>query len=306
MTNGNTYYTVTDGYSCCGGTTDRGWYAGVYLLRDRDREFTEDIEGTDRKVRLLPGKDFDEWEGTMVDPPRRIAIIDNFGGTPRREIVAEAERIFGPVTVREKTAEPLLVWTELRDGLWRLMVRRGIDSSVVYESTSMLRAPAVTLAGESLFAACETELDGQTGILVMTVSGDILLEIPGGAPELAWAGKLILLSEIKTNDGGIELRLSEIAAGGSPAIPGYGPATSTCSEILWPTPLPGKYMCAGNRRPLGDMIPMWDATGRSTSGRVDPAGRSLRLRAPLTGSSRYRKRRMSMATTPICRRFARK
>ena len=216
MTNSNTCYTVTDGYSCCGGITDRGWYAGVFLLEDRDREFTEDIDGTDRKVRLLPGMDFDEWEGTMVDPPRRIALIDNFGGTPRREIVAEAERIFGPVTVREKTAEPLLVWTELRDGLWRLMVRRGIDSSVVYESTSMLRAPAVTLAGESLFAACETELDGQTGILVMTVSGDILLEIPGGAPELAWAGKLILLSEIKTNDGGIELRLSEIAAGGSP------------------------------------------------------------------------------------------
>ena len=209
-------HSIPDGYACCGGTTDRGWFAGILLYGDRDREFTEDVEGTDRKVRLLPGKEFDDWEATMVGQARRMVLVDTFDGSLRQKEVTEADRIFGPVTVGEAISEPLVVWTERKEEIWRLIALRGTDLTVVHESPAMLRAPAVALSGESFVVACEAELDGQTGVRVMTADGTVLLEIPGGAPSLACIGDTVcLLTEVRSS-GGIALRLSEIGAQGTP------------------------------------------------------------------------------------------
>jgi hypothetical protein len=210
-------HSIPDGYACCGGTTSQGWFAGILLLTDRDREFTKDIPGTDRKVQLLAGKELDEWEATMVAQPRRVVVVDNFGGGLNQETVTEADRIFGPVTVGERITETLLVWTERKGGGWRLVLRRRNDVSLVYESSTMLRAPAVALWGESYVLACEIELAGQTGVRVMTADGTVLLEIPGGAPSLACVGDTVcLLCETRSSARGIEQRLVEIGNQGSP------------------------------------------------------------------------------------------
>lgn len=206
-------YTIPDGYSCCGGVTELGWYAGVYCLEDRDREFTEDVDGTDRKVRLLPGKSFEAWEDTMVDIPRRLVLVDGLSGTPQSTVITEAERVYGPACTSEKTAEPLLVWTESKNGRWRLMLRRGGATTSVGESSSILRAPAVAISDSDTFIACETELNGNTGIAVISGNGDTLLEIAGRRPDIAWSdGSLFLVSEVASDRGRIDIRLTEILA----------------------------------------------------------------------------------------------
>jgi hypothetical protein len=162
---------IRDGYAACGGYTDAGFFACALTIEDHDREFTEDLPESDRKLRLLPQKDIDGWEDLSIGLPRKLvvrwihtgssaSVISSTSETSTAEtpatgnpaadsrdrespdqVIAEAERIYGPVVPTVETMDweskkrkirkresgkgvlpaPTVVWTELTEGDWRLM-----------------------------------------------------------------------------------------------------------------------------------------------------------------------------------------
>ncbi len=191
-----TIYTIENGFGCDAGMLPNGWFAGALLLRDCDAEFLSELGR--HSVTFREGKDEAAWSHAVVSSKRKLILVSSTDGKIEERDLAEAERITGVACCGGE--KPALVWTEFREGVWRLMLWTSGEQRVLFESERMLRSPSAAMAGDRIVVACETTEKGRGVVAVWTDENRNPIRIEGRRPRLAGsnAGQAFLMVERST------------------------------------------------------------------------------------------------------------
>ena len=204
---------IADGYNCISGKCKTHWFAAINILKDTDREFTEDILDpcVDGKVELLPGKNLLEWENASVSQPEELLFIEETADGINKKVLTEAERISEPATVKEATVQPVIAWCERNNQKWILKFKKGESVENIYESSKMLRSPAIISHNGTYLIAVEMDETDKTVIHIFTEKGAEYFKAKGRKPALSSSGNyLYVVSEVSKNGvSEIELKLKK-------------------------------------------------------------------------------------------------
>ena len=191
-----TIYTIENGFECDAGELPNGWFAGAMLLQDCDAEFLSELGR--HSVTFREGKDEAAWSHAVVSSKRKLVLVSSTDGKIEERDLAEAERITGFAGCGGE--KPTLVWTELREGVWRLVVWTPGGLRVIFESERMLRSPSAAMADDRMWVTCETTEKGRSVVPVWTDGNKSPIIVEGRRPTLAGsnAGQAFLMVERST------------------------------------------------------------------------------------------------------------
>jgi len=200
---------IENGYSCCAGLAESGWYAGALVI--------EDVDGSH-----IPSTDLDydqaresclDWQRALAGVDRRVVCVD--GNSHQQDQIARAENICGPVSPREITPGPTFAWTQRMSDAWNFGACSDGRTSTVFQDSSPIRSPGVCKGPDGLMLACETDSKGAGEVRLFSLEGDEILRIRGRNPVLrASLNGVFLLTEQVTRDS-ISLLLQEVGGNGS-------------------------------------------------------------------------------------------
>ena len=167
--------TVRDGFCCDGGVCEQGWYAAILLIEQPDEPFrsqaaTPDYDQAATAVR--------NWQSQFVGRPRRLVLATQQDPAAPAEL-ASADRIFGPVCPRTRTAVPVIVWTQKTDTTWSLMLNAGGQTTTLMTSPQLLTSPAVAATADGFVVACETSTGREAQVLLLDGAAEQPLTFPG-------------------------------------------------------------------------------------------------------------------------------
>ncbi|MCK4590168.1 MAG: hypothetical protein KAT86_00335, partial [Candidatus Latescibacteria bacterium] len=176
-----TIYTMENGFGCDAGLLPRGWFAGVIVLQDFDAEFLSELGRY--SVTFKEGKEETAWSNAVVFSKRKLLLVSCVDGRIEGQELAEAERITGLAACGGQ--QPVLVWTEFCEGVWRLVVWTPAGRSVLFESERMLRSPSAAMAEDKMFVACEYAENRRSVVAVWMDGSKSPITVEGRRPKLA-------------------------------------------------------------------------------------------------------------------------
>ncbi len=177
---------IEEGFAISAGMGAGGWFAAALVRPDRDKPFVEDLGEADVSsgATLRPGKTDADWHQALTGPVGLRVVLARAGqeDTP---CLVEADRLHGPAAAKRTAAKALLAWTVRKGGIWRLQVWRDGDTTTAYSSENVLCRPAVAEFDGQFVVACQEMAAAGPRILVLSATGEIVLDTPGGRPVLA-------------------------------------------------------------------------------------------------------------------------
>ena len=176
-----TIYTIENGFGCDAGVLPNGWFVGAILLQDCDAEFLSELGR--HSVTFKKGKDEAAWSHAVVSSQRKLVLVSSTDRKIEERDLSEAERITGFACCGGE--KPSLVWTEFREGVWRLVLWTPGEQRVLFESERMLRSPSAAMGGDRIVVACETTEKGRSVVAVWTDGNRSPILIEGRRPRLA-------------------------------------------------------------------------------------------------------------------------
>lgn len=209
-------HTVQAGYSGTLGTDPLGWFGAVAVIDDVDAECnTIRPEGLGQSAfELNAGITFQDWISFSTGQDRRLVYLDGRQTVVAEVELARAERINGPAIPKGTLPFPVVGWSELHEGRWRLRLKIDERVTTVVRSPGQIRTPSIAVHNGRCFVASAVDVaKGSTRVRVYDESGDIYYETDGRRPQLVSNGlSLYLVCEVRSRQGdGISLRLDQIA-----------------------------------------------------------------------------------------------
>jgi len=178
---------IENGYSACAGVCADGWFGGVLVLSNRDKEFVRVPEDLSYEQRAAHAR---RWSELTSDPTREISLVlpDGEGITTR--CIAAAERLEGPVSPREPVDGPTLAWVERRAGQWHLVLFENGETRTVLSRNHVIRCPRLAATTQGLRFAFESDTGPHsTQVELADANGTVLYQAGGREPVLCAAGE---------------------------------------------------------------------------------------------------------------------
>ncbi|MHC4216670.1 MAG: hypothetical protein ACYSWP_25270, partial [Planctomycetota bacterium] len=184
------------------------WYAATLEMRSLESEYLENIGTADyaRNIAALR-----KWNSASVGLSKRLLLVSQ---ASEQKVIAEAERIYGPVAPKQPVTSPVLAWTQFNNGSWSLKVWSSGDTTTIHRSDRGLYYPAIAVAGGDIRVACQKVTDDGVGICVFKLDGFLIAKVDGRHPRLAAFGKTtFVLSDVSTANG-VRSKVDMISANG--------------------------------------------------------------------------------------------
>jgi hypothetical protein len=204
---------IENGFVASGGLSADGWYAAALVLDNREAAYCKGLADPGRWACAYDGQGFEAefskaraWRKAIRGAPRRL-VLRSEGEPAREQLLAEAQRIGGPGTPRERTKRPVAAWTEWGADGWRLRLADGDRRDTVLAQRGKLRHAVVAATPSGLVLACERT--GRTGpeVVVVPDGGRMVAAVPGMNPKLVSAGEDLLLLVERRDADAIGVRL---------------------------------------------------------------------------------------------------
>ena len=197
---------LQSGMSVAAGIAAGRWYAATLEMRSLESEYFKNIGTADyaRNIAALR-----EWNSATVGISKRLVFVSQ--GEEQR-VIAEAERIYGPVAPKQPVTAPVLAWTEFNNGSWALKVFRAGQATTIHRSDRGLYYPAIAVTGGDIRVACQRVTDDGVGIAVFNLDGSLMAELDGRHPRLAAFGKTTFVLSDVSMANGVRAKVDVISA----------------------------------------------------------------------------------------------
>jgi hypothetical protein len=187
---------LQSGMSVAAGIAAGRWYAATLEMKSLESEYLKNINTVDyaRNISALR-----KWDSATVGITKRLLLVSEGS---EQKVIAEAQRIYGPVAPKQPVTKPVLVWTEFNNASWSLKLWRAGDITTIHRSDRGLYYPAIAVAGGDIRVACQKVTNDGVGISVFKPDGSLIAEVQGRHPRLAAFGKTtFVLSDVSTANG---------------------------------------------------------------------------------------------------------
>jgi len=192
---------IPGGIASCAGVTNNGWYAASLVISDDNRHSFSDSNidsniGFEERGNLLQKWIAEEHMGCSA----KLVLTTSWQTSVNKELACDKSILF-PVSPRETTASPVVVFVSRDENKWYLNLYRNGEVSKLYSSNNSIRYPSVISIKNDIIISYEQDNDNEGHISLVNSQGEIIYQTQGRRAKLVKAGdKIVLMKEICTNN----------------------------------------------------------------------------------------------------------
>ena len=192
---------IPGGIASCAGVTENGWYAASLIISD-DHLHSQDDGPLD------PDLDFEErgdllqkWLKEQQETcPARLVLTTSWQSEGHQELACERSILF-PVSPKEKTNSPVVVFVSRDAQQWHLNLLHKGKLSKLCSSRNSIRYPSVVSLRDELLISYEQDQGNEGHIFLVNAKGKPMYQTLGRRAKLVIAeGQVALMKERCTSD----------------------------------------------------------------------------------------------------------
>jgi len=192
---------ILGGIASCAGLTYNGWYSASLVISDEHRHSVSDSDIDSNLSFEARGNLLQKWLAEQhLDCSAKLILTTSYHTSANKELVCE-KSIFPPVSPREKTASPVVVFVSRDKNKWHLNLYRNDVLSRLLSSDTSIRYPSVISVKDDIIISYEKD-NGSDGLIsLINKQGEIIYQTRGRRAKLVNADdNIILMKEICTNN----------------------------------------------------------------------------------------------------------
>ncbi len=192
---------IPGGIASCAGVTNQGWYAASLVISDENKHAASDFHiesniGFEERSNL-----FQKWMSEQRQGcPAKLVLTNSWQTSENKELACDKIILF-PVSPRETTASPVVVYVSRDQNNWYLNLYHNGEVSKLHSSKNSIRYPSVTSTKNDVIISYEQDIGNEGHIILVNSQGDIIFQTPGRRAKLVRVGdNFALMKEICTNN----------------------------------------------------------------------------------------------------------
>ena len=192
---------IPGGIASCAGVTKNGWYAASLVFSDENKHTLSDTIVDSNMDFEERGNLLQEWMSEQQkDCSAKLLLTTSWQTSANKELACEKSILF-PVSPREKTASPVVVFVSRDAHQWHLRLFHKGKVTTLCSSQNSIRYPSVVVLKDELLISYEKDQGNEGHISMVNSQGKIIYQTQGRRAKLVNAdGQVALMKERCTSN----------------------------------------------------------------------------------------------------------